>query len=129
MANKDIEVLVIGSGAAGAVLTKRLTELGAKVMCLEQGGWIKPSDYPSDRPDWEIQLRRGAEHIGADPAPAEPQRHARARQRLPHAGARHRQRRIPVGRGLPSAAAAADDAGAGEGRSETAERLLSDAPQ
>jgi choline dehydrogenase-like flavoprotein len=61
--NNDIDILVIGSGAAGAVVTKRLTDLGAKVMCLEQGGWIKPSDYPSDRPDWEIQLRRGAFHF------------------------------------------------------------------
>ena len=48
MQNNDIDILVIGSGAAGAVLTKRLTDLGAKVMCLEQGGWIKAGDYPSD---------------------------------------------------------------------------------
>ena len=54
------DVLVIGSGAAGAALTKRLTDLGAKVVCLEQGGWIHPADYPSTRPDWEIQIRRGA---------------------------------------------------------------------
>jgi choline dehydrogenase-like flavoprotein len=59
----ETDVLVIGSGAAGAVVTKRLTELGAKVMCLEQGGWINPNDYPSERPDWEIQLRRGAFHF------------------------------------------------------------------
>ena len=60
MPGEEIDVLVIGSGAAGAALTKRLTDLGAKVMCLEQGGWIKPTDYPSTRPDWELQLRRGA---------------------------------------------------------------------
>ncbi len=63
MPNAEIDVLVIGSGAAGAVITKRLTDLGAKVMCLEQGGWIKPTEYPSDRPNWEIQLRRGAFHF------------------------------------------------------------------
>ena len=60
MQNNNVDILVIGSGAAGAVVTKRLTDLGAKVMCLEQGGWIKPSDYPSEPSDWEIQLRRGA---------------------------------------------------------------------
>jgi choline dehydrogenase-like flavoprotein len=42
--NNNVDILVIGSGAAGAVVTKRLTDLGAKVMCLEQGGWIRPSD-------------------------------------------------------------------------------------
>ncbi len=60
MAQETADVLVIGAGAAGAALSKRLTDLGAKVICLEQGGWIKPSDYPSTRPDWEIQLHRGA---------------------------------------------------------------------
>ena len=50
-AEETADVLVIGAGAAGAALTKRLTDLGAKVVCLEQGGWVKPSDYPSTRPD------------------------------------------------------------------------------
>jgi choline dehydrogenase-like flavoprotein len=54
------DVLVIGSGAAGAAVTKRLTDLGAKVVCLEQGDWVKPSDYPSARPGWEVQIRRGS---------------------------------------------------------------------
>ena len=54
-----MDVLVVGSGAAGAAVTKRLAELGAKVVCLEQGDWVRPSDYPSARPDWEIQVRRG----------------------------------------------------------------------
>jgi len=54
---------VVGSGAAGAALTKRLTDLGAKVVCLEQGGWVKPTEYPSTRPDWEIQIRRGPFHF------------------------------------------------------------------
>lgn len=60
MPQEIADILVIGSGAAGAALTKRLTDLGAKVICLEQGGWINPADYPSTRPDWEVQIRRGA---------------------------------------------------------------------
>jgi choline dehydrogenase-like flavoprotein len=63
VAGDEIDVLVIGSGAAGAAVTKRLCDLGARVMCLEQGGWIKPGDYPSARPDYEIQLRRGPFHF------------------------------------------------------------------
>jgi choline dehydrogenase-like flavoprotein len=63
MADERADVLVIGSGAAGAAATKRLTDLGAKVICLEQGDWVKPGDYSSARPDWEIQIRRGPFHF------------------------------------------------------------------
>ncbi len=63
MADERVDVLVIGSGPAGAAVTKRLTQHGAKVICLEQGDWIKPSDYPSQRPDWEIALHRGPFHF------------------------------------------------------------------
>jgi choline dehydrogenase-like flavoprotein len=63
MAVEQADVLVIGSGAAGAAVTKRLADLGvppAGIVCLEQGDWVKPGDYPSARPDWEIQIHRGA---------------------------------------------------------------------
>ena len=63
MAQDQADVLVIGSGAAGAAVTKRLTDRGAKVVCLEQGPWINPADYPSSKPDWEIALRRGPFHF------------------------------------------------------------------
>jgi choline dehydrogenase-like flavoprotein len=63
MAVERSDVLVIGSGAAGAAVTKRLIDLGAKVVCLEQGDWVKPSDYPSTRPNWEIALHRGPFHF------------------------------------------------------------------
>jgi choline dehydrogenase-like flavoprotein len=53
------DVLVIGSGAAGGALTWKLTELGVKVVCLEQGGWIEPTSFPSAKPDYETQLIRG----------------------------------------------------------------------
>ena len=53
------DVLVIGSGAAGAAVSRRLADHGARVVCLEQGDWVKPDQYPSTKPDWEVQLRRG----------------------------------------------------------------------
>src|SRR5262249_42222731 len=56
--NERADVLVIGSGAAGAAVTKRLAELGARVVCLEQGDWRRPSDYPSSGSDVEEQMRR-----------------------------------------------------------------------
>jgi choline dehydrogenase-like flavoprotein len=62
MKDEIADVLVIGSGPAGAAVTKRLADLGAKVVCLEQGDWVNPADYPSVRNDWEIALRRGPFH-------------------------------------------------------------------
>ena len=53
MKNEEIDVLVIVAGAAGAALSWSLTEKGAKVVCLEQGGWIDPSTFPSLKPNYE----------------------------------------------------------------------------
>lgn len=57
-----VDVLVIGSGFAGAATTKRLTDLGAKVVCLEQGDWADAAQYPSTQPDWELAYVRGRFH-------------------------------------------------------------------
>jgi choline dehydrogenase-like flavoprotein len=48
-----VDVLVIGSGCAGAIVTKTLAEAGVRVTCLEQGHWWQPKDFPHDRADWE----------------------------------------------------------------------------
>ncbi len=48
------DVLVIGAGASGAALTWSLAEAGIKVVCLEQGGWLDPSAYPTRDLDYEI---------------------------------------------------------------------------
>jgi choline dehydrogenase-like flavoprotein len=56
---EDIDVLVIGAGAAGAALSWSLTEKGAKVVCLEQGGWVDPSTFASLKPDYETHYTRG----------------------------------------------------------------------
>jgi choline dehydrogenase-like flavoprotein len=53
-----VDVLLIGSGAAGGALAKRLSEKGARVMCLEQGDWRNASDYPSSGLDYEAQMLR-----------------------------------------------------------------------
>jgi choline dehydrogenase-like flavoprotein len=62
MPEERADVLVIGSGPAGAAITKRLTDLGAKVICLEQGDWAKPEEYPSMQPNWELAYVRGRFH-------------------------------------------------------------------
>ena len=43
------DVLIIGSGATGAIAAKVLGEAGLKVVCLEQGGWVEPGDHPHYR--------------------------------------------------------------------------------
>src|SRR4051812_34317284 len=52
------DVLVIGSGMAGAAIAKRLSDRGVRVVCLEQGPWVPPEDHPHHSDEWEFALRR-----------------------------------------------------------------------
>jgi choline dehydrogenase-like flavoprotein len=54
-----VDVVVIGSGAAGAAVSWLLAERGAKVVCLEQGDWVRPGEMPSELREFETTLRRG----------------------------------------------------------------------
>ena len=38
----EVNVLVVGAGAAGAAFTWRLASMGVAVTCLEQGEWQSP---------------------------------------------------------------------------------------
>ena len=48
------DVLVIGAGASGAAVAWSLSQAGIKVVCLEQGGWLDPSAYPTTDLDYEV---------------------------------------------------------------------------
>ena len=48
------DVLIIGAGASGSVVAAQLAQAGMQVVCLEQGGWLNPSDFPADRRDLEL---------------------------------------------------------------------------
>jgi choline dehydrogenase-like flavoprotein len=50
--------LIIGAGMAGAALSKRLSEHGVRVVCLEQGRWIDASEHPHESNEWEFALER-----------------------------------------------------------------------
>lgn len=54
----DADVLVIGSGAAGAAICNRLSGRGARVVCLEQGDWVDRARLPKLHADWEVRGRR-----------------------------------------------------------------------
>ena len=58
MATEPADVLIVGAGPSGAVVAKRLVEVGFKVVCLEQGEWHAKEDYPGIRLDWELQARK-----------------------------------------------------------------------
>jgi choline dehydrogenase-like flavoprotein len=48
-----VDVVVVGSGAAGSVVSMTLARAGIRVVCLEQGDWWRPEAYPHTRTDWE----------------------------------------------------------------------------
>jgi len=50
-----VDVLIIGSGASGAAVAWSLAETRMKILCLEQGDWVKQSDFPSNGRDWEAR--------------------------------------------------------------------------
>ena len=54
--NDPVDVLIIGAGASGAAVAWSLAETKMHILCLEQGGWMKPSEYPSTGRDWEAKF-------------------------------------------------------------------------
>ncbi len=50
-----VDVLIIGAGASGAAVAWSLAETRMHIVCLEQGDWMNPSEYPSTKQDWETQ--------------------------------------------------------------------------
>lgn len=50
-----VDVLIIGAGASGAVVAASLAETRMKILCLEQGDWIKSHEFPANGRDWEAR--------------------------------------------------------------------------
>ena len=55
MADDTVDVLIIGAGASGAAMAWSLADTKMRIVCLEQGGWVKPTDYPANGRDWEAR--------------------------------------------------------------------------
>ncbi|MEI7944990.1 MAG: GMC family oxidoreductase [Actinomycetes bacterium] len=67
----EVNVLVVGAGAAGAAFTWRLASLGVEVTCLEQGEWQRPESSLTALKNWEskrISERSPNPNIRRNPA-------------------------------------------------------------
>jgi choline dehydrogenase-like flavoprotein len=54
----DVDVVIVGAGPSGAVSAHTLASKGLKVLCLEQGDWVSPADYPGNKPEFELLLQK-----------------------------------------------------------------------
>ena len=50
-----IDIIIVGSGASGAAAAWSLSNSKLKIVCLEQGNFLKPEFYPSTTIRWEIE--------------------------------------------------------------------------
>ncbi|TBR28594.1 MAG: GMC family oxidoreductase, partial [Reyranella sp.] len=51
-----VDVLIIGAGASGAAVAWSLADTRMRILCLEQGDWVRPTDYPTNGRDWEARM-------------------------------------------------------------------------
>lgn len=58
MAAEVADVLIIGAGASGGVVGRRLAEAGVDVVALEQGEWPDRADYPGSSAEFELVAAR-----------------------------------------------------------------------
>src|SRR5450432_721970 len=54
-ASEKVDVLIIGAGASGAAVAWSLAETKMRIVCMEQGDWVRPTDYPANGRDWEAR--------------------------------------------------------------------------
>lgn len=52
------DVVIVGAGPSGAVAAHTLASQGFSVVCLEQGDWANPADFPGNRPEFELELQQ-----------------------------------------------------------------------
>jgi len=66
--SERVDVLIVGAGASGGVVAKRLAAAGFGVVCLEQGHWHELDEFPAPRPEFELLARKQWAHSPNDRA-------------------------------------------------------------
>jgi len=51
---ENADVVIIGAGASGSVAALHLARAGFSVVCLEQGGYTDPSEFPGSKVEFEL---------------------------------------------------------------------------
>ena len=54
MAEDIADILIIGAGASSAAAAWSLADTRMRIICLEQGDWMNPSEYPSNSKQWQV---------------------------------------------------------------------------
>jgi choline dehydrogenase-like flavoprotein len=52
------DVVIVGAGASGGVVARRLAAAGMRVVCLEQGRWHDRGEFPAGRQEYELLARK-----------------------------------------------------------------------
>lgn len=60
------DVCIVGSGAAGGIAAKELTEMGLRVVVLERGEWFSPSRFRTHVPPYRLPYRGFREGHGTN---------------------------------------------------------------
>ena len=55
---EQVEVVIVGAGAAGSAIAARMVESGVKTVVLDQGPQIRAIDHVITRDDWEFAVTR-----------------------------------------------------------------------
>ena len=55
MSDDTIDVLIIGAGASGAAVAWSLADTRMRIVCFEQGEWMRPQEYPTNSANYETQ--------------------------------------------------------------------------
>ena len=60
------DVCIVGSGAAGGIAAKELSETGLRVVVLERGEWVSPSRFRTHTPPFQLPYRGFREGHGTN---------------------------------------------------------------
>jgi choline dehydrogenase-like flavoprotein len=55
MSEDVVDVLIVGAGASAGAFAWSIADTRMRILCLEQGDWMKQQDYPTAGRDWELR--------------------------------------------------------------------------